>query len=358
MPWSNQNGGGGGGGGPWGQRPSGGSGGPPDLEDLFKRGQDRLKQAMPGGGMTGILIAGVVMIGLALVAYSSFLVEIKQYQKGVVLRFGKWNRTLEPGLKVRWPYPIEQVFPVDMKNKQIDIGTKGNTTYVSGGTLTDSQMLTGDENIIDVRFYVKWQVKDPRAFKFNIENPETTVKEVADSAMRELAGKKSFEAVRTYERAVVQVEVHKLMQRILDSYGAGILITEVQMSAPNPPAPVLDAFRDVQAAKVEQQRNLNEAEKYRTSKVRDAEGEAKRILLTAQGYKSQTVSEATGQAARFNKVYTQYTKAPDLTRKRLFLETMEKVLSGTNKIILDKKGSGVIPYLPLGGLNQNKGGRQ
>ena len=361
MPWSSQNGGGGGGGwkggGPWGQGPTGG-GQSPDLEELLKRSQDRLKQAMPGGGMSGGLLALVILVGAAVVAFYSFTVSVRPDEQGVVLRFGKYDRQLLPGLNFRWPYPIETVYlPQVTRVNRVEIGMRATptSTMFGGGSEVvrdvpeESLMLTGDENIVDVDFVVFWRINNAASFLFNIQNPTSTVKDVAESAMREIVGQNDIQPILTKNRRETEDSVRSLMQRTLDSYGAGIQVTQVQLQKVDPPSQVIDAFRDVQAARADQERLQNEADAYANRVVPEARGVAQRILQAAQGYKEQTVAEANGRTDRFLKVYEEYAKAPDVTRRRMFLETMERVMGSTEKIIIDEKaqGTGVVPFLPL-----------
>ena len=367
MPWSSQNGGGGGwkGGGPWGQGPSGG-GPSPDLEELLKRSQDRLKQAMPGGGIGGGFLALILLVAIAVIAFYSFTVSVQPNQQGVVLRFGKLDRTLTPGLKFRWPYPVETVYLPPVTNiNRIEIGmqtlSSANLFGTSGGTVSvrdvaeESLMLTGDENIVDVDFVVFWKIKDAANFLFRIQNPEGTVKDVAEAAMREVVGQNDIQPILTRSRRETEVAVQKLMQATLDAYESGVEITQVQLQKVDPPAEVIASFRDVQAARADQERLQNEADTYANRVVPEARGDAQRILQGAQAYKEQAVAEAIGRTQRFLKVYDEYVKAPDVTRKRMFLETMERVFGGTDKIIIDSaaQGSqGVVPYLPLNELNK------
>jgi membrane protease subunit HflK len=355
MPWSDQSGGGGwkGGGGPWGQRP-GGPGQQPDLEEILRRSQNRLRQAMPGGRMGGPAAAVIAVIAIALIGFFGFTVRVQPDELGIVLRFGKFVRQLPPGLNFRWPYPIEVVeLPKVTRVNRIEIGMRGSSdTRDATSTVRDvpeqSLMLTGDENIVDVDFVVFWQIKDAPDFLFNIQDPEMTVKDVAESAMREIVGQSDIEPILTEARAKTEASVQQLMQKVLDSYGAGVQITQVQLQKVDPPSQVIDAYRDVQAARADQERLQNEAEAYANRIIPEAKGEAERILQSAQGYRDKVVAEAKGEADRFLKVYEQYKKAPDVTRKRMFIETMERVLSGTDKVILDEKaGPGVVPYLPL-----------
>jgi modulator of FtsH protease HflK len=364
MPWSSQNGGGGGwkgGGGPWGQGPSGGNQSP-DLEEILKRSQDRLKQAMPGGGIGGGFLALILLVVIAVVGFYSFTVSVQPNQQGVVLRFGELDRTLTPGLKFRWPYPIETVYTPPVTNvNRVEVGLRATTgTNVFGTTTSgvvrdvpeESLMLTGDENIVDVDFVVLWRIKDAPSFLFNIQNPEATVKDVSESAMREVVGQNDIQPILTRSRQETEEAVRSLMQQTLDSYAAGVEITQVQMQKVDPPSEVIAAFRDVQAARADQERLQNEAEAYANRVVPEARGDAQRILQGAEGYKQQTVAEASGRTDRFLKVYEEYAKAPEVTRKRMFLETMERVFGGTQKIIIDNNGQGVVPYLPLNELNR------
>jgi len=367
MPWSNQSGGGGwkggsGGGGPWGQGPrgSGGGGQPPDLEEILKRGQDKMKQAIGGGGgVPGPLLFLVGALAVAVVAWNAFFFRVNPDELGVVMRFGQYVRQEPPGLHFRLPYPIEEVIlPKVTQQRVTEIGLRssvagrGISTGVSD-VREESLMLTGDENIVDIDFAVFWRIRDASQYLFNIQNPENTVKEVAESAMREIVGKSRIQPILTEERLKLAQDVQKLVQETLDRYNAGIDITEVQLLKSDPPAEVIEAFRSVQAARLEKETLQNQASAYANKAVNEAKGEAERILQAAEGYKQQTVAEASGQAARFLNIYEEYKKAPEVTRQRMFLETMERVMGGTDKIILDGKGGqGVVPYLPLDQLQR------
>ncbi|MFM1814211.1 MAG: hypothetical protein RLZ98_906 [Pseudomonadota bacterium] len=389
MSWNNQNGGGGwksggggGGGGPWGQGPwgQGGGGGnqQPDLEEILKRSQDRIKQ-VTGSGLPGPLMFLIALVGAAVLAFFAFTFTVKPDELGVVLRFGKYDRVESQGLHFRWPYPVEEVrLPKVTRENSIEIGmrttgadrfTSTPTRYRDSGSVQDvaeeSLMLTGDENIVDVDFVVFWRIKperDPQTgalgavqYLFNIQNPERTVKEVAESAMREVVGQNDIQPILTEARQKTEQAVQELMQKTLDDYKAGILVSRVQLQKVDPPGKVIDAFRDVQAARADQERLQNEARSYANRIVPEARGEAERILQAAEGYRQQTIAEAIGQADRFKKVYDEYRKAPDVTRQRIYLETMERVFGGTDKIILDSSGGGqgVVPYLPLNELQKS-----
>src|ERR1700752_210621 len=364
MPWKNQ------GGGPWGSGPKGpwGTGPqpvgprPPDLEDLLRRGQDRLQQIMPGGYFSGVGITLILLIIVALWLLSGFF-RVQSEERGVVLRFGKHVRTVDPGLNYHLPYPIETVLlPKALRVSTISIGmTLIEDAARRGRTMRDvpeeSLMLTGDENIVDVDFTVLWRIKPDGVgdFLFNIQNPEGTVKAVAESAMREVIGRSQIQPILTGARTTTEQNVQELMQKTLDSYGAGVLITQVQMQKVDPPQQVIDSFRDVQAARADLERAQNEAQTYANRVVPEARGKAAQIQQSAEAYREQTVAEATGQAARFSKVSDEYKKAPGVTRQRLYLETMERVFGGTDKVLLDSNqqgssGGNVVPILPLNEL--------
>jgi membrane protease subunit HflK len=367
-PWGNKGGGNkGGGGGPWGQGPSGG-GQQPDLEDLLKRSQDKLKQVMPGGqgGVPGSLVFLLGAALVALIGFYAFTFRVNPDEVGVVMRFGQFVRQEPPGLHFRLPYPVEEVRLPKVTNQNItELGfrsAEGGRQFSSAirDIPEESLMLTGDENIVDIDFVVRWKIRPDKVqeYLFNIQDPRTTVKEVAESAMRDIVGQSNIQPILTEARQKTELAVQKLMQTVLDSYGAGVQIDQIQLQKVDPPAVVLDAFRDVQAARADRERLQNEATTYANRIVPEARGEAERILQSAEGYKQQTVAEANGQASRFLKVFDEYKKAPEVTRKRMFLETMERVMGGTDKIILDNKsgGQGVVPFLPLDQLQKKKEG--
>jgi membrane protease subunit HflK len=361
MPWS-QNGGGwkGGAGGPWGQGPAGGSP-PPDLEEILRRSQDKLRQAVPGGaGFLGTFV--ILLIVAAALAWFGFTVRVNPDERAVVQRFGKFDRELPAGLQFRWPYPIEEVtvVPYTRQNRvEIGLGSGSGASYGSlrsSNKPEESLILTGDENIVDVNFTVFWNVKDASAYLFNMRNPDTkpdanaNVKAVAESAMREVIGQNDIQPILTKSREEIAGAVKGLIQRTLDSYNSGIQITQVTLQKVDPPADVISAFRDVQAARADQESARNEAQKYANGAVPQARGEAQQILQAAQGYREQAVAEARGRTERFLKVYEEYQKAPDVTRRRMYLESLERVLGGMDKIIIDEKANAgsVVPYLPLG----------
>jgi len=359
MPWSNQGGGpwGSGSKGPWGSGPQSSGPNPPDLEEILRRSQDKLRSVLPGGSLGGKGIVIIALIAVLLWGFSG-IYQVAPDELGIVLRFGRYVRDAQPGLNIKFPYPIETVLTPKVLNiNRIDIGMRVEDGLRRGTSWRDvpeeSLMLTGDENIVDVDFTVLWRIKPNGAadYLFNIQNPEGTVKAVAESAMREVIGRSEIQPILTGARQNVETGVQDLMQRVLDSYQSGIQITQVQMQKVDPPQQVIDSFRDVQAARADAERSQNEAQTYANRVVPEARGRVAQILQAADAYREQTVAEATGQASRFLQVYDQYKKAPDITRQRLYLETMERVLGGADKVILDAPtnsgGSGVVPILPL-----------
>jgi len=353
----------GGGRGPWGQGPQGG-GGPggtpgPDLEELLRRGQDRFRRASRGGGRgggfggmgAGGLILVAVVAGIAWLATGIMLVA--PAEEGVVTRFGAYERTEGPGLNFHLPWPMESHYTPNVAQvRQEDIGFVDLGNDRKRDIPTDSLMLTGDGNIVDVDYSVLWFINSSSSYLFNIENPEGTVRAVAEAAMREVAGQASLEQMRQ-ERPRIAGEVLAIMQSVLDEYQAGIAVQEVIMRESDPPPEVLDAFRDVEAAQQDRERARNEAEAYANNIIPAARGEAARILLDAEGYRERTIAEADGEAQRFLAVLAEYRNAPELTRDRLYLETMEEVLGSTDMIIIDESASGgIVPYLPLGELDR------
>ncbi len=366
MPWSNQGGGpwgsGGGSKGPWGSGPQSSGPTPPDLEELLRRSQDKLKNVLPGGNLGSRGFALIALGAIFLWGISGFF-RVEPDELGVVLRFGAYQREVQPGLNYHLPYPVEAALtPKALRVNKIDVGMRIVEDLRRGTTVRDvpeeSLMLTGDENIVDVDFSVLWKVKPNGVgdYLFNIQNAEGTVKAVAESAMREVVGRSHIQPILTGARQNIETAVQELMQRTLDHYGAGVLIQQVQLQKVDPPSQVIDAFRDVQAARADLERAQNEAQTYANRVVPEARGRAARILQDAEAYREQTVAEATGQTSRFLKIYGEYKKAPEVTRRRMYLETMERLFGGTDKILIDPGTqsstgtSGVVPILPLNEL--------
>jgi membrane protease subunit HflK len=355
MPWSNQgggpwgSGGGGGGKGPWGSGPQQQGPTPPDLEEFLRRSQDKLRTVLPGGNLGGKGLSLILLAAIFIWGISGFF-RVDPDELGVVLRFGKYVRDAKPGLNYHLPYPIESALtPKVTRVNSIDIGMRQRRSTTIQDVPEESLMLTGDENIVDVNFTVFWMVKPDGAgdYLFNIQQPEGTVKAVAESAMREVIGRAKIDEVFS-AAARLGPEVQALMQQILNRYGSGILITEVQLQKPVPPAQVIGAFRDVLSARLNLEQMQNEAQAYANKVVPEAKGKAAQITQSAEAYREQAVAEAKGATSRFLKIYDEYKKAPEVTRQRMYLETMERLFGGTDKIILDQgTGGGVVPYLPL-----------
>ncbi len=357
-PWSN-----GTGSGP--RRSSGGGGKPPDIDAFLDELKKRFGGRMPGGfngrsGFLFILAALILMWGL------SGFYRVQADEQGVVLRFGKFHAQTSPGLNYHLPWPIETIYTpkVTIVNR-VDIGMRAvedrrGRNAVTSDVPEESLMLTGDENIVDVDFSVFWIISDAANYLFNIQNPEGTVKAVAESTMREIIGQNDIQPILTEQRQNNEEQVKALMQKTLDGYGAGIMITQVKMQKVDPPAAVIDAFRDVQAARADQERSRNEANKYANRVVPEAQGDAVRIIREAEAYREQTIADADGEASRFAAIFEEYRNAEDVTRERMFLETLERILGRTDKVIIDKDSAGgVVPYLPLDQLNKRPiGGTQ
>jgi membrane protease subunit HflK len=363
MPWSNQSGGGG----PWGSGPRGpwgsgpqqpGGSRPPDLEEFLRRSQEKLRSWLPGN-LGGRGIALMALIVIALWGFSGFF-RVEPDELGVVLRFGQFIREAQPGLNYHLPYPIESALtPQALRVNKIDIGFDTRRGTTMRDVPEESLMLTGDENIVDVDFSVLWKVKPTSVgdYLFNVQNPEATVKAVAESAMREVIGQSNIQPILTGARQNIETAVQALLQKTLDDYGAGIQVQQVQLQKVDPPAQVIDSFRDVQAARSDLERLQNEAETYANRVVPEARGRASRIIQDAEAYREQTVADANGQTSRFLQIYDQYKKAPSVTRERMYLETMEHILGAADKTIIDTgpaAGPGVVPYLPLNNLSQDR----
>lgn len=356
MPWNdNANPG------PWGSPPSGDGdrrdntpkrprgGGPrrpegPDFNANFDRLGRRLRDFFsggPGGGVRPGAIAAVVGAAFGLWALSGIYV-VQPNEEAVVTTFGAYSRNEGPGLRYHLPAPIERVQKVPVTSLQrLDVGGAA-----AGAVPEESLMLTGDENIIDLQFSVTWRVADADRFVFTIRDPEGSVKAVAESAMREVVGRTNLLDILTTGRGQVQQQAAELMQRTLDSWGAGVRIDEVQIRSANPPQQVLAAFRDVVSAQQDQESAVNEANTYRNRVINEAKGDAARIVQAAQAYREQAVREATGDASRFNAILNEYRRAPGATRDRIYIETMQRVLARSNKVIVDSEGATAPIILP------------
>ncbi len=362
-------------GGPWGSGGSGNNGGGnrggrgpggdgpqiPEIDELMKKGQEQLKVLMGGrggGGRPGqpgsggptfskgtFAIAG--LLAVALWAFQSFY-TVKPEEKSVELMLGKYSSIGEPGLNFApWPIVTKEVIAVT-REQIVDIGV-GRIGGEAG------LMLTGDENIVDIDFQVVWNITDPAQYLFNLADPPQTIGAVSESAMREIIAQSDLAPILNRDRGPIADRLKDLIQSTLDSYGSGVNIVRVNFQKADPPETVIDAFRKVQDAEQERDRLQNVADAYANRVVAEARGEAAQLLEQAEGYRAQVVNEARGEASRFSAVLGEYQKAPEVTRKRLYLETMEQVLGDVDKIILDDNaggGSGVVPYLPLNELRR------
>ena len=355
------------GGSPWGTPPGGGNGSgkgptPPDIDAIIREIQKRINRFLPGGSSSGGKPVGLILIILVLVWVASGLYRVLPDEQGVVLRFGKFTSTTQPGLNYHIPFPIESVLtPKVTKVNRMDVGFRSerDSGFSSGGGVADvpeeSLMLTGDENIVNIDFSVFWVIKDAGKFLFQIQDPQGTVKAAAETAMREVIAKSRIQQILTEGRAKIEIETQEIIQSILDEYESGIQITQVQTQKADPPDQVIDAFRDVQAARADMERSKNEAEAYANDVIPRARGEAAKIMQAAEAYKQRVVAASEGEASRFVSIYNEYAKAKQVTKDRMYLETMEKVLADIEKVIIDKNsGSGVVPYLPLPELGKKK----
>jgi membrane protease subunit HflK len=358
MPWNNQSGGpwggGSGGGGPWDQGPrgpSGPQGTPPDLEEIIRRGQDRLKQALPGGGGFSPAMLGLVVLAVIVLWLFKAIYTVQPDRVAVEMLFGKPKPELsEPGLHFHW-WPIETVEEATIAERLIEIGE------ARGGS-TSGLMLTGDQNLVSVKFSVAYQVDDPIAYLFNVDDPDGMLRQVAESAMREVVGRRPAQDIFRDDRQGIADDVRATVQTALNNYGAGLTINAISIEDAAPPREVADAFDEVQRAEQDEDRFVEEANQYSNQKLGQARGEAAQIREAAAAYQSRIVLEAQGEAQRFISVYEEYAKAPEVTRKRLYIETMEEVLKGSNKVIMDEGTPGVVPYLPLNELRRNPPAQQ
>ena len=355
---------------PWGSPPGGGGGNnngngfgqgrqPPNIDDLIRKAQGSVGKIFPGGkgGSKPIYIGLIVLLilwGL------SGLYRVIPDEQGVVIRFGQFIKTTQPGLNYHIPYPVERVLtPKVTKVNRIDVGFRsasdsGRSSGV-GDVPEESLMLTGDENIVNIDYSVFWVIKDAGKFLFNIQSPLETVKTASETAMREVIAKSKIQSILTEGRSKIENEVTTITQGILDEYGSGIQVTQVQTQKADPPDQVIDAFRDVQAARADRERSKNEAEGYANDVIPRARGEAEKILQQAEAYKKEVVAKAEGEASRFLAIYNEYKNAKSVTQERMYIETMEKVLADIDKVIIEKNaGSGVVPYLPLPELQKKK----
>lgn len=352
MPWNDQktppSGGGPTPGSPWG-KPGRGPSSPndrPDLEESLRRMQDRFRRrgggdngaggGRPGRGLGAAGLGLILLVGV-IGWMMTGVFQVNEQERAVVLRFGKYEREEGPGFHVRFPNPIES---------HIARRVNAPTETQIGARKEESLMLTGDENIVSIDFSVNWKISVLKKYLFNIADPDDLIRQIGESSMREVVGTSSFEPITTGDRTGVEARVRQLMQQTLDSYDAGIEVLSISLKAATAPEEVIGAQRDVSSAEQERATKINQAIAYRNDRVPKAQGEAQKLIQDAESYKATSVANAQGEAERFKLIYEQYQKAPRVTRERMFLETMEKVLERSDKVIMDSK-NGVVPILPL-----------
>ncbi len=359
--------------GPWGRPKSGGSGGgggnrPPrgpnnDFDDMFRKGQDQFKNMFGKDGgqpdnKRGLIIAGLAIVTLWL---ASGIYRVDANEQGVVLRFGEYVSSTGPGLHYHLPTPIERVYKPDVTTifkESIggaeDTGVRRNNQLSRNG---DNRMLAGDLNLVDVNFDVQWKIDPARTadFLFNIRGPEATIRPVAESVMREVIGQERLENIIGSGQATIADRAAQTIQDVLDEYKAGITIVGVNLRKPDVPDEVIDSYQDVKKAEQDLETEISKANRYSNQILPFAQGKAAQMEQQALAYKAETIAEAQGQAARFLSVYNEYKAAKDVTRKRMYLETMEKIMGDMPKVIIDKDASGgVLPYMPLPEVQNNR----
>jgi len=335
---------------------------PPELDDMLRKGQEQLKvllgggsgggsngssqQSGPGMGRSGYLLIAALLV--AFWSFSSFY-TVKPEEKSVELFLGKFSSIGNPGLNFApWPLVTREVLPVTREqNESIGVGGRGSDAGL---------MLPRDEHIVDIDFEVVWNISDPAKYLFNLRDPQMTIRAVSESAMREIIAQSELAPILNRDRGLIAANLETLIQETLDSYGSGVSLVRVNFDRADPPEQVIDAFRAVQAAEQERDRLEKQADAYANRVLAQARGESAQVFEEAEGYRARVVNEATGEASRFSAVLEEYSKAPEVTRKRLYLETMEEVLGGLEKVIIDDQtgGQGVVPYLPLNQLRQEK----
>ncbi len=344
---------------PWGRKPSNNNN-QPDMDEIFRNSKDRFKKFLPtnfGGGKSFFLLF-LILVGLWLL---TGIYRVNPQEQGVVLRFGEWVRTTSPGLHYHLPSPIEKVITPDVtRENKIEVGYRafGGGSANRRDVPDESKMITGDENNIDIDFVVFWKISDAGKYLFNLQDPPETVKVAAQSIMRDIIGQTKIQTALTEGRQEIQIKARTTLQELLDEYNVGVEVRDIQLLSVDPPQEVIDAFNDVQRARQDRDTLINEAEAFRNDIVPRARGEAAEMIAQAEAYESQIVNRAKGDADRFVSVYNSYKSDPDVTTSRIYLETMEKVLSNVNKVIMDKSSStsGIVPYLPIDKLT-NKGAK-
>ncbi|MBF0610869.1 MAG: FtsH protease activity modulator HflK [Magnetococcales bacterium] len=354
MPWSGNDGGQQG---PWGSAPKPPQ--PPDVEKVIQMAKERLSGRMPQGGRSWPFLGGLAFIFWM----GSGIYTVAPDEQGVVLRFGKFQEVTTPGPHFHLPYPIESVYkPKVTQVQRIEIGYRSRNRNMADVPV-ESLMLTGDENIIDIDMSVQFQIKDAVNFLFEVRNPsndpDKMVRDAAETAIRQVIGRNSIDEALTSGKEKIQAFTKQTMQEILDSYTSGIQIIGVQLQQVAPPSEVIHAFKDVASAREDRERAINEAQGYANDILPRANGEASRIIQEAEAYKKSKRIRAEGDVARFSALYEEYSKAKDITEARIYLETMEEVLSNVHKVIMESgNSSGVLPYLPLDRMRKHDSGGQ
>ncbi len=355
--------------GPWGGGGGGGGGrgpgrgpGIPDLDEVIQRLQARARRFVPGGrgsGEGGFRLFGLLALVAVAIWLASGFYRVQPDEQGVVLRFGAFRGYTYPGLRYHLPWPIESALtPSVTRVNRIEVGVRSPndnfdraTTDTAREVAAEALMLTGDENIIDINFSVFWRIKDARDFLFNTRNPAATVRAAAESMMRQVIGRTPIQPALTEARAQIELDVMTGTQAILDQYGSGVEVTQVQLQKVDPPNAVIESFRDVQRANTDAERVRNESESYRNDIVPRARGEAARLVAEAEGQRAASIAEANGQAQRFTSVEQAYRVAKTITLQRLYIDTMQEILSKNPTIVLDDGVKGMVPYLPLDSLS-------
>ena len=341
---------------PWMKKPNRKDSPTPDLEDILKKGQDRFKKLFPengkGSGKTLWYIAG----GIFFLWLLTGIYTVQQDEQAAILRFGKWVRIAEPGLNYHLPAPIESALIRNVTSINVFTNTNTSQAPATGLSGEGALMLTGDQNIVDVQYAVNWRIDNLGDYLFNVKSPVTTIKAAADSVVRAVIAQTPIAKILAEGRSKINLELRERLQSLINEYKLGVEISQVELLKVTPPTTkVIDAYLDVQRAKADMERKRNEAEYYRNSIVPVARGQAKKIILDGEAYKSKVTAGIDGETSRFNSVHDQYKMAPDVTKKRLYLDTMQSILEKANKLVVDgDKSQSVLPYLPLPNLMKKK----
>jgi membrane protease subunit HflK len=372
-----------GGKGPWGKKPANKPSNrkpqepqaQPDIEDLLRNAQHKMRGMMgDGGGSGGDNVGRIIsffIIGIVALWGLSGFYKVNPDEEGVVLRLGKYIQTTSPGLRYHMPFPLEEVYRVPVTRENlIEIGYRSSSLSSGFGgrrytqkldnsqvmdVVEESHMLTGDENIVNLHFSVRWKVEDARDYLFNVKDPDDAIKHISESVMREIIGQYTIDGALTEQKNEIQQKAKSLIQQTVEEYAMGVQINGVELQQVNPPSAVIDSFRDVQAAKADAEKLKNQAEGYANDILPKARGQAAQILQEAEAYRASKVADATGQAERFKSLLVEYSKAKDITSDRLYIEAMEEVLRDARKVVMGSEaGKGVLPYLPLEAMK--KGG--